>query len=111
MAYYLLTGQQVFTGDTLLKVITLHLRAVPVPPSERTDLPIPAALEQLVLACLAKKAEDRPQAARHLAQSLDAIDEMTWGEKEAGRWWSEHHPPLALASDAAAALIYTLGSS
>lgn len=59
VAYYLLTGQQVFTGDTLLKVITQHLQAVPVPPSDRTELPIAATLEHVVLACLAKKPEDR----------------------------------------------------
>jgi serine/threonine protein kinase len=100
VAYYLLTGEQVFTGDTSLKVIAQHLQAVPVPPSERTELPIPATLEHLVLACLAKKPEDRPQAARQLAQSLDAIDGMTWGEEEAGLWWSQHHSPQALASEA-----------
>src|SRR5688572_23376368 len=100
VAYYLLTGDQVFTGDTVLKVITQHLHAVPVPPSERTELPIPATLERLVLACLAKKPEERPQNARQLAQSLDTIDGMTWGEEEAGRWWSQHHPPQASASDA-----------
>jgi eukaryotic-like serine/threonine-protein kinase len=100
VAYYLLTGKQVFTDDTLLKVIAQHLQAVPVPPSARTELPIPVALEQLVLACLAKKPEDRPQAARQLAQSLDAIDGMAWVEEEASRWWSEHHPPQTLASEA-----------
>ena len=100
VAYYLLTGEQVFTGETPLKVITQHLQAVPVPPSARTELPIPAALEQLVLACLAKKPEDRPQTARQLAQSLDAIEGLTWGDEEAGHWWSTHHPAKALASDA-----------
>jgi len=100
VAYYLLTGQQVFTGDTVLKVISQHLQAVPVPPSERTELPIPATLERLVLACLAKKPEERPQSARQLAQSLDAIDGMRWGDEEAHRWWSQHHPPQASASDA-----------
>ena len=89
-----------FTDDSLLKVIAQHLQAVTVPPSARTELPIPVALEQLVLACLAKKPEDRPQAARQLAQSLDAIEGMAWVEEEAGRWWSEHHPPQTLASDA-----------
>ena len=89
-----------FTGDTVLKVITQHLQAVPVPPSERTELPIPATLDRLVLACLAKKPEDRPQNARQLAQSLDTIDGMTWGEEEAGRWWNQHHPPQASTSDA-----------
>jgi eukaryotic-like serine/threonine-protein kinase len=100
VAYYLLTGEQVFSGDTVLKVITQHLQAVPVPPSERTELPIPAALEHLVLACLAKKSEDRPQNARELAHALDTIDGMTWGEEEARRWWSQHRPPQALESDA-----------
>jgi eukaryotic-like serine/threonine-protein kinase len=100
VAYYLLTGDQVFTGDTVIKVITQHLQAVPVPPSKRTELPIPATLEHLVLACLAKKPEERPQSARQLAQSLDTIDGMTWGQEEAGRWWSQHHPLQALAPDA-----------
>ena len=81
-------------------MITQHLQAVPVPPSERTELPIPAALDRLVLACLAKTPEDRPQSARQLAQALDAIEGMAWSEDEAGRWWSEHHPSQALASDA-----------
>jgi serine/threonine protein kinase len=99
VAYYLLTGDQVFTGDTVLKVITQHLQAVPVPPSQRTELPIPAALEHLVLACLAKKPEERPQSARQLAQSLETIDGMTWSEEDAGRWWNQHHPLQALAPD------------
>jgi eukaryotic-like serine/threonine-protein kinase len=100
VAYYLLTGEQVFTGDTVLKVITQHLQAAPVPPSERTELPIPATLEHVVLACLAKKPEERPQNARQLAQSLDTIDGMTWDEEEANRWWSRQHPPPEATSDA-----------
>jgi len=99
VAYYLLTGEQVFSGDTVLKVMTQHLQAVPVPPSARTELPIPAALERLVLACLAKKREDRPPNARDLARSLDAIDTVTWSEEEAARWWSRHHPPQPLAPE------------
>jgi serine/threonine-protein kinase len=100
VAYYLLTGEQMFTGDTVLEVVTQHLQAVPMPPSTRTELPIPAALEHLVLACLAKRPEERPQNARALAQALDAIGGMTWSEEEAGRWWSQHHPPPASMSDA-----------
>jgi serine/threonine-protein kinase len=100
VAYYLLTGDQVFTGDSVLKVITQHLQATPVPPSERTELPIPAPLEQLVLACLAKKPEDRPQTAQQLARALNAIEGMTWSEQDAHRWWSQHHPTHVSTSDA-----------
>jgi serine/threonine-protein kinase len=90
----------VFTGDTVLNVITQHLQAAPVPPSTRTELPIPAKLEQLVLACLAKRPEERPQNARQLAQALDAIDGMAWSEEDAARWWSLHRPLPVSAPDA-----------
>jgi serine/threonine-protein kinase len=99
VAYYLLTGAQVFSGDTVLKVITQHIQAVPVAPSQRTELPIPAKLEQIVLACLAKKPGDRPQTARELAQALDSIDATAWSEEEAGRWWRQHHPSRASGDD------------
>jgi hypothetical protein len=100
VAYYLLTGEQVFTGDTVMKVVSQHLHAVPVPPSKRTELPIPAALEHLVLSCLAKKPEERPRNARQLAQSLATIEGMTWGEEQANRWWRQHHPLKPSTSDA-----------
>ena len=100
VAYYLLTGHQVFTGDTLLKVITQHVQAVAGAAVAANGAPIPTALDHVVLACLANRPEDRPQTARQLARSLDAIDGMTWGEEEAGRWWSEHHPRQPLASEA-----------
>lgn len=100
VAYYLLTGEQVFSGDTAVKVIAQHVHVAPVPPSERTGRHIPAALERLVLACLAKRRDDRPRSARQLGQALDAIDGMAWSEEEAGRWWSTHHPSQTVASDA-----------
>jgi serine/threonine-protein kinase len=90
----------VFTGDTVLKVITQHLQAVPVPPSQRTELPIPAKLEDVVLACLAKKPEERPQNARQLARSLETIDGSAWSEEDAIRWWRQHRPAQATTSDA-----------
>jgi len=100
VAYYMLTGAQVFTGDTLLKVITQHIQAEPVPPSQRAVLSIPAGLEHLVLRCLAKKPEDRPRDARKVAHALDAIDTTRWSEEDAARWWSAHPSRPRLSSDA-----------
>jgi tRNA A-37 threonylcarbamoyl transferase component Bud32 len=88
VAYYLLTGTLVFEADTGLQMIAKHLRAEPVPPSQRTQLPIPAALERLVLACLAKKPEDRPQTASELDRALAAIGGEPWGEEQAVEWWT-----------------------
>lgn len=88
VAYYLLTGTLVFEAETGLQMIAKHLRADPLPPSQRTTAAIPPALERLVLACLAKKPEDRPQSAAELARSLAAIDVGIWGEEQAEEWWS-----------------------
>jgi serine/threonine-protein kinase len=73
VAYYLLTGRLVFEGETPLQTILKHLQQPPEPPSRRTDRPIPAALETLVLACLAKRPDDRPQSAAALAEALAGV--------------------------------------
>jgi len=73
VAYYLLTGHLVFEGETPLQTILKHLQQPPEPPSRRTSLPIPPALEVLVLACLAKRPDERPRSAAELAARLGAI--------------------------------------
>jgi eukaryotic-like serine/threonine-protein kinase len=87
VAYYLLTGRQVFEGGTVMQVIAKHLQEAPVPPSQRAPIAVPPALEQLVLSCLAKKPEDRPQSAAELARALAAIDVVPWTAIQAREWW------------------------
>jgi serine/threonine protein kinase len=63
VAYWLLTGKRVFEAENALQVVAKHVRTPPVPPSERVSgLSVPPALESLVLACLAKEPEKRPDA-------------------------------------------------
>ena len=66
VAYYLLTGQLVFEADTPMKMLMQHVQAEPVPPSQRTELRIPRELDELVLACLNKDPNQRPQNAEEL---------------------------------------------
>jgi serine/threonine-protein kinase len=74
VAYYLLTGELVFAGETALQTALLHVSQPPVPPSRRTGNPVPTELERLVLACLAKDPADRPQSASELNAGLAAVD-------------------------------------
>jgi eukaryotic-like serine/threonine-protein kinase len=89
VAYYLLTGQQVFDGETAMKVIAKHLQEAPIPPSQRGPLGVPPRLEQIVLSCLAKKPGDRPRSAAELARQLAAADVEPWTEEQAAEWWAK----------------------
>ncbi|HEY6879372.1 MAG TPA: serine/threonine-protein kinase [Polyangiales bacterium] len=89
LAYFLLTGSHVFHGETLLVMLGKHLHEPPEPPSQRTARHIPAAFEQLVLACLAKSPAARPASARDLRSALLAIADAE-GTFDSARWWREH---------------------
>jgi eukaryotic-like serine/threonine-protein kinase len=92
VAYYLLTGKLVFEATTGLQLIAKHMQESPVPPSRRTELDVSPQLEQVVLACLAKRPEDRPQTASELDRMLAEIEIEPWSEEEATHWWRMHQP-------------------
>ncbi len=93
VAYFLLTGTPVFTGDTPMAIVVQHTHTPAAPPSESSELPIPPALDRVILDCLAKNPAERPQSARELARRLAAVDGITpWTEDRAREWWDMHRP-------------------
>src|SRR4051812_20232516 len=91
VAYFLLTGELVFGGEKTINLIAKHLQSEPVPPSERTTQPIPAALERLIMKALAKDPNRRPQSAREFADALSFVPTEAWGEKQAREWWTANN--------------------
>lgn len=90
-AYWLLTGTLVFAGDDILRILDDHQKTPPEPPSSRTELPIPVALEQLIMECLEKDRAARPIDAAALWQRLGSLElEETWDHDRARGWWAEH---------------------
>lgn len=91
VAYWLLTGRYVFEGKTYLQVISEHVYAIPVPPSAHTEQAIPEELERLVLACLKKQPEERPESADRLSEALRALaSDHPWSNEDARAWWDRH---------------------
>jgi len=72
-----------------------HMQAQPVPPSERTELPIPRELDEIVLQCLQKDPNLRPQNAEELLKLLDRMKiREPWNHEEAKSWWQRHLPDM-----------------
>ncbi len=91
VAYYLLTGHLVFEADTSMKMLMHHVQTPPVPPSQRTELSIPRELDDLVMACLEKDPNKRPQDAGLLFEmACHCPTGGGWNNAAAKRWWEAH---------------------
>ena len=72
VAYEVLTGMPPFVGKTPQATLAAHVTQSPEAiQKKRTD--IPPLLSSLVMRCLEKKPEDRPESANEILQSLDAL--------------------------------------
>jgi serine/threonine-protein kinase len=95
VAYFLLTGQLVFEADTPMKMLMQHVQARPVPPSQRSELNVPPELDAIVLACLEKNPNRRPQNAEELlAIAWGCTSCEGWSQKRAKTWWETHLPEM-----------------
>jgi serine/threonine-protein kinase len=95
VAYWMLTGRQVFSGEPMAVMIH-HARTAPVPPSKVAGHAFPAGLEEIVLACLDKDPAKRPESAVELWRRLGDVALTTqWSSDQAELWWREHLPQSA----------------
>jgi len=93
VAYWLLTGRTVFEADSVHQMVWHHVQDEPIPPSQRTEIPVPAALEQLILSCLEKEPHRRPQSIHLLSCRLaECAPPRTWTPEHAKWWWRMHAP-------------------
>jgi eukaryotic-like serine/threonine-protein kinase len=91
VAYWMLTGRYVFTGENALQIVARHTSAEPTPPSRHSGFDVSPALDELVLACLKKKPSDRPATVRELGDSLGKCEvEAAWTRDSATKWWRKN---------------------
>jgi serine/threonine-protein kinase len=90
VAYWMLTGRYVFTGDTALQIVARHTSAEPTAPSRHSRFDVSPRLDELVLACLRKKPDERPGTVRELGEWLGQCEvEAAWTRADALRWWED----------------------
>jgi hypothetical protein len=94
VAYYLLTGSHVFSGETTMAICTHHLHTAPEAPSKRLGAELPPGLDELVLRCLAKDPNQRPTSASALATAFEKLALAEWTATDSERWWTEYRPRI-----------------
>jgi hypothetical protein len=71
--------------------VLAHVQNEPVPPSQRSELEVPSALDQLILECLAKDPAGRPATAAELGERLGTtVQADAWTQQNAHAWWELH---------------------
>ena len=103
-AFRLLTGRDAYGGATTAELCA-NILAQPVPRPSACGAPeVPAALDALVMSCLAKSPDQRPADAAAVLAALDALTGgLAWTAAEARAWWrrraaGEGRPAGAAAS-------------
>ncbi|MGC9940392.1 MAG: protein kinase [Verrucomicrobiota bacterium] len=92
LAYYLLTSYHVFEHESADEVYQRQIAAMPVPPSQITGNPISAEMDAIVLRCLEKNPEDRPQSALELVALLMTSPHAEDSTPESrAAWWQDFY--------------------
>jgi eukaryotic-like serine/threonine-protein kinase len=102
VAYFLLTGELVFKADRLSQMVSQHLYSEPIPPSMRAERFIPSMVDELVLTCLQKDPNLRPQDAGELRAGVEAVSRGAWNQRSASIWWKTHLPEASVESHGSA---------
>jgi serine/threonine protein kinase len=101
VGYWLLTGKRVFEAETRHDMLVMHAHQKPLTPSRRIDRAVHPGLEAIVMQCLEKNPNKRPQTARELSDALSALAfEHPWTDERAELWWKQHRPEQQRASSA-----------
>ena len=92
VAYFLLSGHLVFEGASSMQMLVRRLEEEPPSLASRTELPVPRELERVVLWCLDRRPDVRPQTATELSEALADVPADPWTEEDARKWWAVNQP-------------------
>ncbi len=90
VGYYLLAGEPMFQGHSVLNICKQQVNNRPDPPSRKRGEIIDFDLESLILQCLEKDPRDRPANAWDIQRELrscKAADQ--WSDQQAATWWTK----------------------
>jgi hypothetical protein len=93
VAFYLLTGRDLYTGNNALELLQQALHEAPPRVSKFVKAQVPVELDDLILKCVAKKPADRPGSVEDMQVVVESLAvSHPWTQADARGWWQEHEP-------------------
>ncbi|QDS87924.1 Serine/threonine-protein kinase PknB [Rosistilla ulvae] len=94
VGYFMLTGRPPFTTANPEMIFEQVLGVMPLPPSQAGATSSIPALDAIVMRCLAKSPDDRPDNAAQLRTRLEELAaKQPWTADEANAWWRANSQP------------------
>ncbi len=88
VAYWMVTGHRVFEEGPPMQILMDHIQKEPLAPSRRIESLLPPELDRVILSCLEKDPNNRPQTTQDLVGLLRAVPlPERWDQEQARRWW------------------------
>jgi len=88
VGYWLLTGHRVFEATTRADMLVMHAHQKPIAPSKRIEKPMSPGLEEVIMSCLEKNPNKRPQSAGEVMDRLAALTfPAEWTDERRALWW------------------------
>gem|GEM_PF-4474540 len=99
LGYRLLSGRDVFTANSALQIMMKHAGETPDALGSLVPSGVPTALVELIMKCLAKVPEERPQDAGEVLALLERIPmDAKWTQSRAQAWWKQFDASAEAAS-------------
>lgn len=88
-AYFMLTGENAHNSSTDMEIMHNILNEEAEDISKKAELQIPNELGSLIVKCLSKNVEDRPQNVKEVLEELNEIqNKIPWTQQNAESWWN-----------------------
>ena len=88
VAFWILTARTVFTGKGVLQQLISHVQDRPESPSTLSPFDVPPEFEALIMQCLEKSPDDRPESFTEIDERLaDLTTSLPWSSYDSRRWW------------------------
>jgi eukaryotic-like serine/threonine-protein kinase len=99
VAFYLLTGRDLYVGNNALELLQKALHEPAPRVADVASTQVPTELDDLIVRCVAKQPADRPASVDEMLTVIKALAvSHPWTQDDARAWWREREPQIKMCT-------------